>query len=94
MKWILNKIKEGYNWMRSDGLIHALMCYSIFLALAPIIGVNWARGVVILLALGKEAIDFFIEKDNDLKEVGHDLICDAIGIAGGDITILIWSVFV
>lgn len=77
---IIEIFKKFYGWMRYDGFIHLLICYSIFLTLAQFIGVNWARVVTIAFALGKEAYDYFYQKDNDLKEVCHDLTCDTLGI--------------
>lgn len=91
---IIEIFKKFYGWMRSDGLSHLLLCYAIFLTFEPIIGVYWARIVTIVFAIGKEAFDYFYQKDNDLKEVCHDLACDAIGIMLANVTTLIWSIFI
>ena len=79
-------------WMRDDGIIHNLICYSAFLTLAPLIGTGWARGVTIALALGKEAFDVFVQKDNDWKEALHDLTCDAVGILEAELTVALWTI--
>ena len=92
----LNKIKtlvdKLYSWLRIDGLIHLLTCYSIHLSLAPI-DINLARSVVVLAATGKECYDYFIQRDNTLKEVTHDSLCDIIGIALAELTVFIWKLF-
>lgn len=96
MKQIIDKLKAIVKavlaWMRNDGIIHNLICYSAFLTLAPLIGTGWARGVTIALALGKEAFDIFVQKDNDWREALHDLICDAIGILEAELTVALWPI--
>ena len=77
-------------WMRTDGIIHDLLCYSVFLTLAPFIGVAWARWITVALALGKEAFDVFVQKDNDWREALHDLTCDAAGILQAEMTVALW----
>lgn len=57
---IKTPIKAAFAWMRADGINHNLACYSVFLALAPLIGTGWARGATIALAFAKEAIDVFV----------------------------------
>lgn len=96
MKKIIDTIKiaaqSALAWMRSDGIIHNLMCYSILLTLAPIIGAEWARGVTVACAFGKEAFDVFVQKDNDWREALHDLACDAMGMMEAELTLAIWPI--
>ena len=88
-KNISNKI---YSWLRIDGLLHLLTCYSIHLSLVPV-DINLARSIVVLAATGKECYDYFIQKDNTLKEVAHDSLCDIIGITLAELTVFSWKLF-
>jgi uncharacterized membrane protein YjdF len=47
---------------------------------------------VAVASLVKEAIDFFIQQDNDRNAVLHDLICDGAGVLAALITMAIWMV--
>lgn len=80
-------IKNIIKWVASDGLLHFLVCYFFMVSLFPIIG-WWNIPVVILLALIKEGVDYFVEKDNDIKAVMHDLLMDALGIVFAILTLL------
>ena len=88
---MLNKLRQLIKWIAVDGLLHFLVCYSMMLTLMPIIGIWWTILATAIVALGKEAYDFFIQKDNNKEQVIHDLICDAIGILVALITMLIWK---
>jgi hypothetical protein len=73
-------MKKILQWMATDGLLHFLVCYAMLLTFAPYVG-NWiALGITLAFALGKEAYDVFIEKDNNFSQATHDLICDFAGI--------------
>lgn len=87
-------IKDIWNWIATDGLLHFLVCYAMVLTLAPIVGVWWTLGIVLLTALAKEGWDAFIEKDNNAQQVLHDLICDVVGILLALVTMGLWFVFV
>ena len=89
MKKLLESLKKIKEWVATDGLLHFLVCYALIVALTPIWG-WWTLLVTILVALGKEAWDFFVEKDNNKEQVVHDLICDGIGIVLAFCTILVW----
>lgn len=89
----MGKIKDILRWIATDGLLHILMCYAMMLALSPMVGVWWSMLATSLAALVKEAMDFFVQKDNDKEQVIHDLICDAVGIMAALITMLIWMFF-
>lgn len=88
---MLNKLKSIIKWVGTDGLLHFLVCYAIMLTLTPIIGVWWTMLATAIIALGKEAWDYFYQKDNDKNAVLHDLILDACGILFALITMLIWK---
>ena len=77
MKDMLNKITA---WVGTDGLLHFLVCYAMMLTLAPIVGMAWAVLTTTNIAILKEVIDFCIQKDNDISQVMHDLLCDVVGI--------------
>lgn len=80
-------MKSIFKWIATDGLLHFLVCYSLMVAFFPIVG-WWNFAVVISLALLKEGVDYYIEKDNDIKAVAHDLIMDAVGIMSAFATLL------
>lgn len=86
----MEKLKAIIKWIAVDGLLHFLACYAIMLTLTPIIGIWWTILATTIVALSKEAYDFFIQKDNDKHAVLHDLICDAVGMATAYLTIFLW----
>lgn len=77
MKELINKITK---WVGTDGLLHFLVCYALMLTLSPILGMAWAVLTTTNIAILKEVIDFCIQKDNDILQVMHDLLCDVVGI--------------
>lgn len=88
---MLSKLKSIIKWVGTDGLLHFLVCYAIMLTLTPIIGVWWTLLTTAIIALSKEAWDYFYQKDNNKEQVIHDLILDACGILFALITMLIWK---
>ena len=88
----MEKLKTICKWVGVDGLLHFLVCYGMMLAFTPIVGVWWAIFSVTLASLVKEAIDFFIQEDNDRDAAWHDFICDWAGILAAIITMAIWLV--
>lgn len=56
----------------------------------PVVGVWPALLIVAFAAVAKEAMDYYIEQDNDREAVIHDLICDGAGVLAALITITIW----
>lgn len=90
---MLSKLRQLIKWIADDGLLHFLLCYAIMLTLTPVIGVWWTLLTVCLSALGKEAFDYFIQKDNDMQAVIHDIILDASGILMALIILLVWQLF-
>lgn len=88
---MLSKLKSIIKWVGTDGLLHFLVCYAMTLALTPIIGIWWTLLTTTLIALAKEAWDYFYQKDNNKEQVIHDLILDASGILFALITMLIWK---
>lgn len=86
----MEKLKAIIKWIAVDGLLHFLVCYAIMLTLAPIIGIWWTILATAIIALGKEAWDYFIQKDNKKEQVIHDLICDAVGMMMAVVVMIIW----
>lgn len=78
-----------FKWMGTDGLLHFLVCYAMMLTFFPFIG-WYALIPALVAAIGKECWDYFVEKDNNAEQVGHDLICDASGIMAATIMVLLW----
>ena len=88
----MEKLKTICRWVGVDGLLHFLVCYGMMLAFTPVVGVWWAMFSVAVASLVKEAMDFFIQQDNDRNAVLHDLICDGAGVLAALITMAIWMV--
>ena len=84
-------MKKLLKWVGSDGLLHFLATYVIQLTLTPVIGIWWALAIACVASVGKEAWDYFVEKDNNKEQVIHDLICDGVGILCSLVTVLIWA---
>lgn len=87
---MLSKLRQLIKWIAVDGLLHFLACYAIMLTLTPIIGIWWTILATAIIALGKEAWDYFIQKDNNKEQVIHDLICDAVGMMMAVVVMIIW----
>lgn len=83
-------IKSIMKWVGTDGLLHFLVCFAMMLMFTPIVGIWWALGVTVLAAALKEIWDFFIQKDNNFKQVMHDVVCDGVGMVTAYLTILLW----
>ena len=88
----MEKLKTICRWVGVDGLLHFLVCYAIMLAFTPVVGVWWAMFSVAVASLVKEAMDFFIQQDNDRDAVLHALICDGAAVLAALITMAIWMV--
>lgn len=88
----MEKIKNFFRWVGTDGLLHFLVCYAMMLALSPVIGF-YALIPTAIVAAAKEGYDYHIQKDNNREQVVHDLICDAAGIAAAYATMVIWLIF-
>lgn len=86
----MEKLKTICRWVGVDGLLHFCICYAIMLAFSPIIGIWAALLIVAFAAVAKEAMDYFVEKDNDRAAVMHDLICDGAGVLAALITMTVW----
>lgn len=85
----MEKIKQFLQWAGIDGLLHFLSCYAL-MSLALLIGLWWALAITITIAAAKEIVDYFIQKDNDIKDVLHDVIFDVLGILAAMILLLWW----
>ena len=80
MEKIKNAIKSAYQWLdKEGGLLHFLGFMCMMLTLQPFVGWVLASVIAWIIAFGKEAIDYFIRKSNNLKQVLNDIIRDAIG---------------
>ena len=77
---MIGVIKNILKWVGTDGLLHFLVCYALMLTLSPILGMAWAVLTTTNIAILKEVIDLCIQKDNDISQVMHDLLCDIVGI--------------
>lgn len=86
---MINKIKSWLNWIGVDGLLHFLCCFTLMILIAPI-GIWWAAGTTVLASISKEFYDYFIQKDNNIKQVLHDFIFDAVGLLLALLWILIF----
>lgn len=86
----MEKFKEITKWVGVDGLLHFLVCYAMMLAFTPIVGVWWAMGITTVAAIGKEVYDAI--KGATLSALGHDFICDAIGLLSAVCTIILWLI--
>lgn len=87
----MNKLKQLYKWIANDGLLHILMCVVLMLSLQPIIGYLLALIITFFFSFYKEYYDSEIQKDNNRKQVIHDLICDIIGVTIASLIILLWQ---
>lgn len=76
---IKRKMKEGYAWMGTDGIINAETSALLFLVLILFFPLVWAIVASVVIVLGKCAMD---KKRGSTKEK-HDLICCLIGVAFG-----------
>lgn len=76
----MNKLKQLYKWVANDGLLHILICIVLMLSFYLIIGYLLSLIITIIFGLIKEIYDYFIQKDNNMNQVKHDVICNGIGI--------------
>ena len=90
MEKIKNAIKSAYQWLdKEGGMLHFLGFMCMMLTLEPFVGWVLASVIAWIIAFGKEAIDYFIRKSNNLKQVLNDIIRDAIGWGCASVVILI-----
>lgn len=73
---ILSTLKDK---IRIDGLLHFLVCYALTLTLIPFVGMLISSILILCLGLGKEIYDY-IDYKPTFKEMGHDILCDIVGI--------------
>ena len=85
----MNKLKQLYKRIANDGLLHILTCIVLMLSFYLIIGYLLSLFITIIFGLIKEIYDYFIQKDNNINQVKHDIICDGIGIIISSFTILL-----
>lgn len=85
----MNKLKQLCKWIENDGLLHILICIVLILSFYLIIGYVLSLFITIVFGLIKEIYDYFIQKDNNLNQIKHDVICNIIGIIISSIIILL-----
>ena len=77
---VLAWLNKAYQWLSKEGgMPHFLGFMCMMLTLEPFVGWVLASVIAWIIAFGKEAIDYFIRKSNNLKQVLNDIIRDAIG---------------
>lgn len=85
-------MKKLFSWIASDGLLHILVSMAIMLCLQPLMGTLLSVCITIIIGLLKEFYDGLIQKDNNVEQVIHDVVCDVVGIVMGLIVVSIWNV--
>lgn len=85
----MDSIKQLYKYIANDGLLHILMCIVLMLSFYLIIGYLLSLLITIIFGLIKEIYDYFIQKDNNINQVKHDIICNGIGIIISSFIILL-----
>lgn len=74
-------MKKIISWIATDGLLHILACAVVMLSVLVVTDIMWlAVAATSVLALAKEVWDVCIQKDNNLIQAGHDIICDLAGM--------------
>lgn len=86
---IMNKLKQLYKWIANDGILHILICIVLMLSFQPIIGYLLSLFITIIFAGMKEIYDYYIQKDNTVDQIKHDIICNGIGIIISSFIILL-----
>ena len=88
----MNKLNQLYKWIANDGLLHILICIVIMLSLQPIIGYLLSLFITIIFAGMKEIYDYYIQKDNTIGQIKHDIICNGVGIIISSFVILLYHI--
>lgn len=83
------KMEQIYKWIANDGLLHILICIVIMLSLQPIIGYLLSLFITIIFAGMKEIYDYYIQKDNNVDQIKHDVVCNSIGLIISSFIILL-----
>ena len=73
-------LKNIYQWIASDGLLHILVSMVVVLCLQPLVGTILSILISMLIGISKEHYDMYIEKDNNEQQSLHDFICNCVGI--------------
>ena len=82
-------LNKAYQWLSLEGgMLHFLGFMCMMLTLQPFVGWVLASVIAWIIAFGKEAIDYFVLKSNNFKQVLNDIIRDAIGWVCGSIVII------
>lgn len=87
----MQMLKNIYQWIASDGLLHILMSMAIMLCLQPLVGTLISVCITLIIGLLKEFYDGVVQKDNNREQILHDVVCDVVGIVMAICVIyLIW----
>lgn len=94
MKKVIDTIKSFCAWVGIDGLLNALVCYSIMLTIYPIFsnpctGAVAAMLVALVVSLAKAVYNMFTD-DVKFQNAWHDLLCDALGMSMAVTTWILW----
>ena len=82
-------LNKAYQWLdKEGGMLHFLGFMCMMLTLQPFVGWVLASVIAWIIAFGKEAVDYFVLKSNNFKQVLNDIIRDAIGWGCGTIVII------
>lgn len=74
-------MKNLLNWIATDGLLHSLACALLSLSALYLTDCMWIAAIAAAVpAIAKEYHDVFVQKDNNLKQAAHDIICDIAGL--------------
>lgn len=81
--WVL----KGWNWLRTDGLLHLVISALIVVLFGAFLPV-WAA--VLIAAVAGIAKEIYDRASGKGTAEWHDLICDGIGIVLGVLICLLW----
>lgn len=81
--WVL----KGWNWLRTDGLLHLVISALIVVLFGAFLPVWAAVLIAVVAGIAKEIYD---RVSGNGKAEWHDLICDGIGIVLGVLVCLLW----
>lgn len=87
LKKIWGTILKAWNWLRSDGLLHLLVCALLVVVCAAFVPLWAAVIIAVCIALAKELYDKLW--GSGIAE-WHDVLCNLIGTALGVLICFLW----